>query len=110
MAKLNIFTNQTSDLTVVAQVNGLPLAVSGIPQVDIAGTLDGATMTTEYLHSNNDLNAWVPIVDATWDAGAMPAPSLPDGATFAIDPRQLRFVLSGSGASTDISVTLTYDT
>lgn len=107
MAKADIFVNQTTDL-VVELVDGNPIYVEGTPQIDISGTLDGATMRTEYLHSNNSTSAWITSVDGTWFGTADPVPVLPDGALVALNKRQVRFSIENAGASTDISVSLSY--
>jgi hypothetical protein len=116
MPRAAIFTNQTTDLifNLVNSSNSF-IVVGGIAQVDIAGVLDGANMTMEYLFSQDEINPptidqWIPIIDSQWLAAADPAPVLPDGSIIQLDNRAVRFVLSGAGGSTDISVSFTYNT
>ena len=110
MAKVDIFTNQTTDATVQAQTaKGTPITVYGFFQVDVVGVLDGADVLTQYRHSNKDASSWITIADGSWYAAADPAPILPDGSLMQLDGRFIRFVLQNAGASTDITLSVSYD-
>ena len=81
------------------------LSDEGICKIDISGVLGGALITNEY----RDDTTWVGIPGASWDDNSVPAPVLPAVDLPLINVHQIRFVLQNSGASTDISVILTYD-
>ena len=103
MAVLNVWTNQTTD-----DIFTMTVPVANTPQIDLAGTLDGANVITQYRHANADLNAWITCADGQWLAAADPAPVLPDGSIIYLTNRIFRFVLNNSGAGTDISLSITY--
>lgn len=106
MSVQNVFTNQTTDTTVVfVDGESNPIIIEGVCKIDISGVLDGATMSTECLEEG----VWFDIVEATWDGLDTPPPVLPASAYPLIAEHELRFVLSNAGLATDITVDVTYD-
>lgn len=100
MSLQKIFTNQTTDATVVA--DGV---FDGLFQVEILGTLGSATMSTE-IQSNLDPTKWIPLADGVWPSASGAAFNGNDAALMQIVNSVVRFVISGADESTDLSVSI----
>ena len=102
MSVVEIFVNSSqNELVEPLDIVGDPLVIQGICKIGINGNLDQATMRSQYLVDD----VWTDIVDAVWSGtDALPAVAYPN-----LEDHQIRFELVNVGASTSISVTLTYD-
>lgn len=99
---LTIFTNETSDTSKDAKV-----ANDGTIQIDIFGILDGADFVTSCF--DNSGNA-IQIRDFSWlsSKGDVLDATAGDGAVKLVHKRNLKFEIINSGASTDITASVTH--